>query len=87
MLAAATILMGNLSALSRSAVEAPLWAFPAFPMRTTCSSVLSPSLTVPSAVTAIWFYLFTCSSATMAVFGVMAYVAGEDDTDPRSWQL
>jgi NADH-quinone oxidoreductase subunit N len=38
------------------------------------------SLSVPSAVTGIWFYLFTYMLASMTVFGVMAYMAGTDDT-------
>jgi len=39
------------------------------------------SLTVEWATGAVWFYLFTYLLASMAVFGVMAYLAGEDDTD------
>jgi len=38
------------------------------------------ALTVPAAANAVWFYLFTYLLASMAVFGVMAYVAGADDT-------
>jgi NADH-quinone oxidoreductase subunit N len=38
------------------------------------------AITVPWALSAVWFYLFTYLLASMAVFGVMAHVAGEDDT-------
>jgi NADH-quinone oxidoreductase subunit N len=39
------------------------------------------SFTVPWAASAVWFYLFTYLLASMAVFGVMAYLAGENDAD------
>jgi NADH-quinone oxidoreductase subunit N len=39
------------------------------------------SFTVPWAAGAVWFYLFTYLFASMAVFGVMAHVAGEDDAN------
>ncbi len=38
------------------------------------------SLTVDWAPEAVWFYLFTYLLASMAVFGVMAHLSGEDDT-------
>jgi NADH-quinone oxidoreductase subunit N len=39
------------------------------------------SFTVDWAPGAVWFYLFTYLLASMAVFGVMAHLAGPDDTD------
>jgi NADH-quinone oxidoreductase subunit N len=33
------------------------------------------------AASAVWFYLFTYMLASMAVFGVMSYLAGENDAD------
>src|SRR5206468_10804980 len=38
------------------------------------------ALSVPAAANAVWFYLFTYLLASMAVFGVMAHLAGADDT-------
>jgi NADH-quinone oxidoreductase subunit N len=39
------------------------------------------ALTVPSAVGAMWFYLFAYLLASFAVFGVMVHVAGPNDAD------
>jgi NADH-quinone oxidoreductase subunit N len=39
------------------------------------------SMSVDWAAGAVWFYLFTYLLASMAVFGVMAYLAGADDAD------
>ncbi len=38
-------------------------------------------MTVSWAAGAVWFYLFTYMLASMAVFGVMAHLAGTDDAD------
>lgn len=78
-LAAATILMGNLSALSQRNAKRLMGLSGVSHAGYLLIGVVA-SLTVPSAVTAIWFYLFTYLLASMAVFGVMAYVAGNDDT-------
>jgi len=78
-LAAATILMGNLSALSQRNAKRLMGLSGVSHAGYLLIGVVA-SLTVPSAVTAIWFYLFTYLLASMAVFGVMAYVAGDDDT-------
>jgi NADH-quinone oxidoreductase subunit N len=78
-LAAATILIGNLSALSQRNAKRLMGLSGVSHAGYLLIGVVA-SLTVTSAVTAIWFYLFTYLLASMAVFGVMAYVAGDDDT-------
>jgi len=79
LLAAATILIGNLSALSQRNAKRLMGLSGVSHAGYLLIGVVA-SLTVTSAVTAIWFYLFTYLLASMAVFGVMAYVAGDDDT-------
>ncbi len=78
-LAAATILIGNLSALSQRNAKRLMGLSGVSHAGYLLIGVVA-ALTVPSAVTAVWFYLFTYLLASMAVFGVMAYVAGTDDT-------
>ena len=75
-LAAATILIGNFSALSQRNAKRLMGLSGVSHAGYLLIGVVA-SLTVPSAVTAIWFYLFTYLLASMAVFGVMAYVAGD----------
>ena len=79
LLAAATILIGNLSALSQRNAKRLMGLSGVSHAGYLLIGVIA-SLTVASAVTAVWFYLFTYLLASMAVFGVMAYVAGDDDT-------
>ncbi len=78
-LAAATIIIGNLSALSQRNAKRLMGLSGVSHAGYLLIGVVA-SLTVPAAVTGIWFYLFTYLLASMAVFGVMAYMAGEDDT-------
>jgi NADH-quinone oxidoreductase subunit N len=78
-LAGATILIGNLSALSQRNAKRLMGLSGVSHAGYLLIGVIA-SLTVASAVTAVWFYLFTYLLASMAVFGVMAYVAGDDDT-------
>ena len=78
-LAAGTILIGNLSALSQRNTKRLMGLSGVSHAGYLLMGVVA-SLAVPSAIVAVWFYLFTYLLASMAVFGVMAYVAGADDT-------
>jgi NADH-quinone oxidoreductase subunit N len=78
-LAAATILIGNLSALSQRNAKRLMGLSGVSHAGYLLIGVVA-SFVVPLATTAVWFYLFTYLLASMAVFGVMAYVAGDDDT-------
>ncbi len=78
-LAAATIIAGNLSALSQRNAKRLMGLSGVSHAGYLLIGVIA-ALSVPAAANAVWFYLFTYLLASMAVFGVMAYVAGADDT-------
>lgn len=78
MLAAATILFGNLSALTQRNTKRLMGLSGVSHAGYLLIGVVA-SMTVPWATGAVWFYLYTYMIASMAVFGVMAYVAGEND--------
>ncbi len=78
-LAAATIIAGNLSALSQRNAKRLMGLSGVSHAGYLLIGVIA-ALSVPAAASAVWFYLFTYLLASMAVFGVMAYVAGPDDT-------
>jgi NADH-quinone oxidoreductase subunit N len=78
-LAAATILFGNLSALSQRNAKRLMGLSGVSHAGYLLIGVIA-ALTVPAAASAVWFYLFTYLLASMAVFGVMAVLAGADDT-------
>ncbi len=78
-LAGATILFGNLSALSQRNAKRLMGLSGVSHAGYLLIGVVA-ALTVPWAASAVWFYLFTYLLASMAVFGVMAHVAGADDT-------
>ena len=78
-LAAATIIAGNLSALSQRNAKRLMGLSGVSHAGYLLIGVIA-ALSVPAAANAVWFYLFTYLLASMAVFGVMAYVAGPDDT-------
>jgi NADH-quinone oxidoreductase subunit N len=78
-LAAATIIAGNLSALSQRNAKRLMGLSGVSHAGYLLMGVIA-ALSVPAAANAVWFYLFTYLLASMAVFGVMAYVAGTDDT-------
>jgi NADH-quinone oxidoreductase subunit N len=78
LLAAATILFGNLSALTQRNTKRLMGLSGVSHAGYLLIGVVA-SFTVPWAQGAVWFYLFTYLLASMAVFGVMAYVAGPDD--------
>jgi NADH-quinone oxidoreductase subunit N len=79
LLAAATILFGNLSALTQRNTKRLMGLSGVSHAGYLLIGVVA-SMTVPWAIGAVWFYLFTYLLASMAVFGVMAYVAGPDDS-------
>jgi NADH-quinone oxidoreductase subunit N len=78
-LAAATIITGNLSALKQRNTKRLMGLSGVSHAGYLLIGVVA-SFTVEWAPNAVWFYLFTYLLASMAVFGVMAYLAGEDDT-------
>jgi NADH-quinone oxidoreductase subunit N len=78
LLAAATIIMGNLSALTQRNTKRLMGLSGVSHAGYLLLGVVA-SFTVPWASSAVWFYLFTYLLASMAVFGVMAYLAGPDD--------
>jgi len=78
LLAAATILLGNLSALTQRNTKR-LMGLSGVSHAGYLLLGVTAAFTVPWAAGAVWFYLFTYLLATMAVFGVMVYVGGPDD--------
>jgi NADH-quinone oxidoreductase subunit N len=78
LLAAATIMVGNLSALTQRNTKRLMGLSGVSHAGYLLLGVVA-SFTVPWASGAVWFYLFTYLLASMAVFGVMAYLAGPDD--------
>jgi len=79
-LAAATIIFGNLSALSQRNAKR-LMGLSGVSHAGFLLIGVTASFTVSWAAGAVWFYLFTYMLASMAVFGVMAHVVGDDDAD------
>jgi NADH-quinone oxidoreductase subunit N len=77
-MAAATILYGNLSALKQRDAKR-LMGLSGVSHAGFLLIGVTASLTVDWAASAVWFYLFTYLLASMAVFGVMAHLAGEND--------
>ncbi|MBA4137442.1 MAG: NADH-quinone oxidoreductase subunit N [Opitutus sp.] len=78
-LAAATLIFGNLAALTQRNAKRLMGLSGVSHAGFLLVGVVA-AMTVPWAQGAIWFYLFTYMLASMAVFGVMAHVAGDDDT-------
>lgn len=78
-MAAATILFGNLGALSQRNTKR-LMGLSGISHAGYLLMGVAAAMTVPWAQGAVWFYLFSYLLASMAVFGVMAHMAGEDDT-------
>ena len=78
-LAAATLIFGNLAALTQRNAKRLMGLSGVSHAGFLLLGVVA-SLTVPWAQGAVWFYLFTYMLASMAVFGVMAHLSGEDDT-------
>jgi NADH-quinone oxidoreductase subunit N len=79
LMAAATIIVGNLSALTQRNTKR-LMGLSGVSHAGYLLIGVAASLRVEWAAGAVWFYLFTYLLASMAVFGVMAHLAGADDT-------
>ena len=79
-MAAATIIFGNLAALTQHNVKRLIGLSGVSHAGFLLLGVVA-SATVPMAQGAIYFYLFAYLIASFAVFGVMAHVAGGDDSD------
>ncbi len=79
-MAAATILFGNIAALTQYNVKRILGLSGVSHAGFLLLGVVAASK-VPMAQGAIYFYLFAYLLASFAVFGVMAHVAGSDDAD------
>ena len=78
LLAGATIIVGNLSALTQQNTKRLMGLSGVSHAGYLLVGVVA-SLSVSWAAGAVWFYLFTYLLASMAVFGVMAHLAGEND--------
>jgi NADH-quinone oxidoreductase subunit N len=78
LLAAATILFGNLSALTQRNTKRLMGLSGVAHAGYLLIGVVA-TFSIDWAAGAVWFYLFTYLLASMAVFGVMAYVAGPAD--------
>lgn len=79
-MAAATIIFGNLAALTQHNVKRLIGLSGVSHAGFLLLGVVAAPL-VPGAVGAVLFYLFAYLIASFAVFGVMAHVAGANDTD------
>jgi NADH-quinone oxidoreductase subunit N len=81
-MAVTTILFGNLSALTQRNTKRLMGlsgiSHAGFLLIGVIASMYKG---VEWAASAVWFYLFTYMLASMAVFGVMSYLAGENDAD------
>ena len=79
-MAAASLLFGNLAALTQHNVKRLLGLSGVSHAGFLLLGVVAAGAT-PMAIGAIYFYLFAYLLAAFAVFGVMAHVAGPDDAD------
>ena len=78
LMAAATIIFGNLSALTQRNDKRLMGVSGISHAGYLLVGVVA-SLTIPMATGAIWFYLFAYMLASMAAFGVMAYLGVTED--------
>ncbi|ACB73763.1 NADH-quinone oxidoreductase subunit N [Opitutus terrae] len=79
-MAVATILFGNIAALTQHNVKRLIGLSGVSHAGFLLIGIIA-SHSVPSAVGAVLFYLFAYLLATFAVFGVMAHLAGADDAE------
>ncbi len=79
-MAAATILFGNIAALTQRNAKRLMGLSGVSHAGYLLVGVVA-ALSIPWAGGAVWFYLFAYLLASMAVFGVMAHVAGDNDAD------
>lgn len=80
LMAGATILFGNLAALTQHNVKRLLGLSGVAHAGYLLLGVIA-AVTLPQAVGAVYFYLFAYLLASFAVFGVMTHVASADDAD------
>jgi NADH-quinone oxidoreductase subunit N len=80
LLAAATIIFGNLAALTQHNVKRLIGLSGVSHAGYLLMGVIA-SLSIPAASSAIYFYLVTYLLASFAVFGIMTHMAGTDDAD------
>ena len=80
LMAAATIVFGNLAALTQHNVKRLIGLSGVSHAGFLLLGVVAAQ-TVPLAVGAVYFYLFAYLIASFAVFGVMTHLAGADDSD------
>lgn len=81
-MAAATILFGNLAALTQSNVKRLIGLSGVSHAGFLLLGVVASSAS-PHAIGAVYFYLFAYLIASFTVFGVMVHVAGADDSDQQ----
>jgi NADH-quinone oxidoreductase subunit N len=79
-IAGATLLFGNLAALTQHNVKRLIGLSGVSHAGFLLLGVIAAPL-VPGATGAVMFYLFAYLIASFAVFGVMAHIAGDNDTD------
>lgn len=79
-MAGATILFGNLAALTQHNVKRLMGLSGVAHAGYLLIGVIA-AYTQPHAIGAVWFYLFAYLLASFAVFGVMVHVAGANDAD------
>lgn len=79
-MAGATILFGNLAALTQQNVKRLMGLSGVAHAGYLLIGIVA-SMHQPLAIGAVWFYLFAYLLASFAVFGVMAHVAGNNDAD------
>jgi NADH-quinone oxidoreductase subunit N len=80
LMAASTLIFGNIAALTQHNVKRLIGLSGVSHAGFLLMGVVAAPL-VPGATGAVIFYLFAYLIASFAVFGVMAHVAGSDDTD------
>jgi NADH-quinone oxidoreductase subunit N len=79
-MAAATLLFGNIAALTQHNVKRLIGLSGVSHAGFLLLGVIASAQT-PMAAGAVYFYLFAYLAASFAVFGVMAHVAGQDDSE------
>ena len=80
-MAGATILFGNIAALTQHNVKRLIGLSGVSHAGYLLVGVVAAAMGVRLATGAVFFYLFTYLLASLAVFGVMTHVAGADDAD------
>jgi len=80
LMAAATIIFGNLAALTQHNVKSLIGLSGVSHAGFLLLGVVA-AMQIPAAAGAVYFYLFAYLLASFAVFGVMTHLAGADDSD------